>query len=87
MIIKNSPGTISSYKMWSLDPTLTMNDIKAKLSGVVNLGRSGDGKSTNTWKFIADGKECSIWDYKGVRWSGYGPKEVFVELGFLAVNV
>lgn len=71
-----------SSKQHSLNPSLTVEDIASKLPGIQDQGRSGDGKCTHTWEFFADGKECSIWDYKGARWSAWGPREVFEELGF-----
>lgn len=33
-----------------------------------------------SWGFKADGKVCGIWDYRGNRWSTYGPQEVFDKL-------
>ena len=50
-----------------------------------DLGPSRDGRATHQWCFYADGHEmaCSIWDHDGVRWSAYGPRDVFEELGWL----
>jgi hypothetical protein len=41
-------------------------------------------KVSHSWGFLADGRQCGIWSYKGSeQWntfSCYGPKEVFDEL-------
>ena len=41
-------------------------------------------KVVNSWRFIADGNECAIWDYKGShewgQFSTFGPDYVFEEL-------
>lgn len=33
-----------------------------------------------SWGFTYKGEQCGIWDYKGSRWSTYGPHWVFAEL-------
>ena len=75
-------GLVSSYRQWGLDPSISPEQIKEKLLGVSQQGRSSDGKVQHRWEFIFDGKECAIWDFKGVRWSAYGPREAFEVLGF-----
>lgn len=37
-------------------------------------------KVTHSWGFIADGHLCAIWDFKGSRWSTYGPGHVLKQL-------
>ena len=80
--VKNEPQWFGSSKQWSLDRNLSVKDIQQKLGAeVTNLGVSGDGKVKNEWRFTVDGKKCAIWDYKGARWSAFGPKEAFEKLG------
>lgn len=76
-----------SSKSWSLDDTLRPGDIDK----ILGLGSAAKGKAFRSsddadkvrysWRFVVDGKECAIWDYRGARWSGYGPKECFDALG------
>jgi hypothetical protein len=33
-----------------------------------------------SWGFTVDGIRCGIWDYKGSRWSFFGPKEIAEKL-------
>ena len=73
---------ISSFKMWSLDRTLSVERIGEMLPNVRDQGTSADGKCTHTWDFTVDGAECSIWDYKGLRWSAYGPEAALRSIGF-----
>lgn len=84
--ITPTEGYISSHKMWSLPPTLSVRDIEAKLPGIEDKGRSGDDKCLHTWDFLADGQPCAIWDYKGSRWSAFGPRKVFEDLGWLTLG-
>lgn len=77
----------SSSKNWSLDDNLRPVDIDKILGeGKAAAGkafRSADDpdKVRHSWRFVVNGKECAIWDYHGVRWSGFGPKECFEALG------
>lgn len=71
-----------SHKQHSLKP-IPVGQMRITLAGVPDAGKSGDGKCQHTWRFLADGQECAVWDYKGERWSGYGPKDVFERLGLL----
>lgn len=82
MKIQNRTEFVSGGKDWSLNGQLSVRNINSLLGGKVkDIGVSADGKSTHEWMFYADGKPCQIWDYKGVRWSASGPREVFEELG------
>lgn len=72
-------------KNGSLSLTLTVNQIKAALGFAPNR-YSGDGKVNHSWAFRVGNSNCGIWDYKGVRWSFGGPKEIF-EAIFGADNV
>jgi hypothetical protein len=42
--------------------------------------RSADGKVTREWSFKTDGHHCGIWDYRGARFSTFGPDFVFKTL-------
>jgi hypothetical protein len=54
-------------------------------------GPSSDGKCKYRWEFFAqtwtDGNQyvtpCAIWDYYDRRWSSFGPREVFQQLGLI----
>jgi hypothetical protein len=95
---KQPEWRITSYmpssKHFSLDENITPEHI-TELVGNPKRG-SADGKCDYTWEFYAskwmngaNGEPfeltlpCSIWDYKGSRWSGYGPPDAFRELGLL----
>ena len=71
---------VSSYRMGRLNENLTVDNINQTLKFASNSEESSDGKVTHEWQFSADEHECAIWDYKGTRWSFYGPSEVFVKL-------
>lgn len=67
-------------KDFSLTSKLSIKGISSLLPGVA-LVRGGD-KTNYEWHFTYKGNSCGIWDYKGDRWSGSGPKWCFEELGF-----
>lgn len=69
-------------KHFSLDPNLSVEDIQRALgANVVNMGKSGDDKTQNEWRFKVNGEAAAIWDFRGVRWSAAGPMHVFGLLG------
>lgn len=83
-----------SSKHFSLAESLTPEDI-SRITGATPKP-SKDGKCKFQWEFFAEkyfdredgglvaiALPCAIWDYKGARWSAYGPAEVFRELGLL----
>jgi len=84
-----------SSKWFSLPEDITPEHI-SELTGAT-ARPSKDGKCVFQWDFFAakyierksDGElvqiafPCAIWDYKGSRWSAYGPREVFVAMGLL----
>jgi hypothetical protein len=41
---------------------------------------TADKKVTMEWAFLANGQLCGIWDYRGARFSTYGPAQVFETL-------
>lgn len=69
-------------KQFSLDPNLTVEDIQRALgANVINMGKSGDDKTQNEWRFKVNGEAAAIWDFRGDRWSAAGPMHVFGLLG------
>ena len=75
-------GAHGTHRTGSLSAGLTEEQICSAL-GFDAL--PGEGyKVTREWYFSAqlDGKwfKCGIWDYKGSRWSTYGPREIFDRL-------
>jgi hypothetical protein len=82
-----------THRTHRLRPDLSVEDIQSTLDGmahkhipVPDLGPNIDGRSQHQWCFYADGhaKACVIWDYRGERWSAFGPRDVYEELGWLA---
>ena len=86
MKIEKPTKFIESYLEHRLHPALTVEAIQAALPGIEDEGESGDGKVTHHWSFVADGRECAIWDFKGLRWSAYGPREVYDALGLEVIG-
>jgi hypothetical protein len=41
---------------------------------------AADKKVTMEWAFLANGQLCGIWDYRGIRFSTYGPAQIFKTL-------
>lgn len=83
-----------SHKQFSLNEDITPTQI-TELIGEPK-GPSSDGKCEYQWEFFASkylsgangepvnvSLPCAIWDYKGSRWSAFGPPEAFRELGLL----
>lgn len=63
-----------------LSAALTADQI-TNVIGWASNPRDTDGeKVTHCWRFLANRQQCAIWDYRGERWSFYGPRAVFVEL-------
>jgi hypothetical protein len=66
-----------------LDRRLSAAITPEQIDAALGLGTStpcDGGKTDLEWSFTADGYPCGIWDYKGRRWSTYGPRWVFVAL-------
>jgi hypothetical protein len=72
----NQPGACCTG---NIDSGYTVADINRILGFKPNV-KDDPYKVRHSWGFKADGKECGIWDYKGSRWSTYGPKAVFNQL-------
>jgi hypothetical protein len=66
-----------------LPQELSLEAVRSALPGITDRGASGDGKVTHQFRFLADGVACSIWRWKGIFWSSFGPRDVFVKLGLL----
>lgn len=81
--------TILSSRTCRIDPALTPEQIEAKLPGCVNVfadGPSDDGKVDHYWSFKIGNVEYAVWSYYGARWSGFGPRDTFDELGLTVVG-
>lgn len=66
-------------KTGSLSDRLTVADITAKLGFGPNVADDPD-KVTASWGFKVDGEWCGIWDYKGWRWSTWGPRSALAKV-------
>ena len=75
--IKVPIAPFDTHRQGRLSPELSQADIQARLGDIKADPPSADGKATVSWDFVANGYSCSIWDYKGRRWSYYGPRHVF----------
>lgn len=72
----NEPG---ACRTGGLANTLTVGDITKVLGFKPNVDDDPD-KVKYSWGFTYMGAKCGIWDYKGSRWSTYGPDVVFESL-------
>lgn len=70
---------VGSFKTGSLPSSITVERINRVLGFAPNVDDDPD-KVEYSWSFLVDGEHCAIWDYRGVRWSTYGPSEIFFEL-------
>ena len=64
------------HRTGSIDSAYTVRDINRILGFRPNV-QDDPSKVKHSWGFKADGQPCGVWDYKGGRWSVFGPKEVF----------
>lgn len=71
----SSSGPCQSGSLRRLD----FADIERVLGFSANCLDDPD-KVTHSWGFTVDGVHCGIWDYKGYKFSYYGPKETMVNL-------
>ena len=72
-------NTAGSYKTGFLPDHITAKQIAEILGFPPNIEDDPD-KVENSWGFTVDGVICGIWDYKGYRWSTFGPSSVFDKL-------
>lgn len=63
----------------SLSSELSVEDINTILGFPPNVQDDPD-KVKYSWGFTIDGVRCGIWDYRGGRWSTFGPREAFVKV-------
>ena len=63
-------GTIPDYPV----------DQMTKILGFEPQRGGADGKTKYTWDFTIDGKLCSIWDFKGRRWSCWGDHDALASI-------
>ncbi len=73
-VLEYTGNYMGSSRQGTLSPSLTKKAITSAL-GFKPDGPSGDGKVTAEWQFTVDGVECAVWDYKGAKWSTFGPDE------------
>jgi hypothetical protein len=72
-------GQPGQYRSGSIDSGYTVREITRVLGFGPNV-QDDPGKVKYSWGFTADGTPCGIWDYRGGRWSVFGPPEVFAAL-------
>ncbi len=71
------PASISeTYKQGHLNVTY---ERICEVLGQPNFDDDYD-KVRYSWRYSVDGSPVAIWDYKGVRWSYYGSREMMVKL-------
>jgi hypothetical protein len=68
-----------SHRTGSIDSGYTVAEINRILGFKPNI-QDDPQKVKYSWGFTADGQPCGIWDYRGGRWSVFGPQEVFDKL-------
>lgn len=66
---------VGSSRTGTLSDELSIEDITRILGFEPNMQPSDDQKVTIEWGFTIDGAPCGIWDYKGSRWSTFGPSD------------
>ena len=74
-IILPAHDCAASYRQGRLPATLTADRITAVL-GVEPSADFDEDKVSCQWDFTVDGQRCAIWDYRGQRWSTFGPQEL-----------
>lgn len=80
----DTPG---DHAQGQLSNRLTKKDIEKVLGFPPNV-QDDPEKVKNSWGFTvwlagygsSKGVRCGIWDYKGTRWSTFGPAEIFKTL-------
>ena len=72
----NRPG---DHRSCSVSSDYTVEEI-TKILGFAPNVKDDPFKVKNSWGFKVDGVQCGIWDYKGSRWSFFGPREIAEKL-------
>ena len=73
------------HKQFTVNPNLTPGDVTRMIGFPANVKDDPD-KVKRSWGFTVDGERCGVWDYKGSRWSAWGPLEALQKV-FGAENV
>lgn len=68
-----------AHRTGSIDSGYTVKEINKILGFKPNI-QDDPTRVKYSWGFTVDGQPCGIWDYRGSRWSVFGPKEVFDRL-------
>lgn len=71
----NQPGDFSMGMLINLD----FDDIERVLGFPANV-EDDPIKVTHSWGFEVDEVRCGIWDFRGDKFSYYGPREIMVKL-------
>jgi len=79
MHITHRAQFVATHKTGELHPELDAERI-SQILGFPASSEDDPDKVTFIWDFWADGEACSIWDYRGKRWSTFGPERVFAAL-------
>lgn len=82
MKIEPAPHLGGTHRQGNLDVPY---DTIVSVLGEPNVDDDPD-KVTCSWSYLVDGEHVAIWDYKGWRWSYYGPHHIMDQL-FGAENV
>ena len=64
----------STWLTARLSDKLTVGQITS-LIGFKPNAVDDPSKVTASWAFTVNGQSCAVWDYKGSRWSAFGPVE------------
>lgn len=68
------PASINgSYRTGSLPSNVTLKQL-IEVFGFPNCA-DDPYKVIYSWGFTIDGQQAGIWDYKGTRWSTFGPND------------
>lgn len=67
------------HRTGGIDSRYTVPQINRILGFKPNI-QDDPVKVKYSWGFTVDGVPCGIWDYRGSRWSVFGPQEVFDSL-------
>lgn len=68
-----------AHRTGNIDSGYTVKEINKILGFKPNI-QDDPTRVKYSWGFTVDGQPCGIWDYRGSRWSVFGPQEVFDRL-------
>lgn len=76
-------------RQFYLRPELTLEEMLRRLAvdappsmAPEDSGPSPDGKCEHQVYFYVGGVLCGFWDYRGERWPAFGPRSLFMDLGW-----